>query len=258
MYGAIIGDICGSRFEFDNIKRKDFELFTKYNTFTDDSVMTIAVGKALSLSKKNGYEDLEEKLIFWMHEIGQRYPYCGFGGRFYSWIMNNEKKPYHSYGNGAGMRTSRCGEIAESLDEALMLAKRCAAVSHDHEEGIKGAQSISSCIYLAGNGKDKKQIRDYVEEHFYKLDFTLDQIRPSYRFDVSCQGSVPQAIEAFLEAESFEDCIRNAISIGGDSDTIAAMAGSIGEAYYGIEESFVVRARSYLDDDLLHLVDEIL
>ena len=256
MYGAIIGDIAGSRFEFDNLKSKDFELFSKYDTYTDDSVMTIAVAKALSESKKDDYKDLEEKLIFWMHEIGKKYPNCGYGGRFYYWIMNDETKPYNSFGNGSGMRTSACAFIAKSLDEALELSKRCAAVTHDHEEGIKGAQAISAAAYLARTGKTKEEIRAYINEHFYKLDFTLKQIRKSYRFDVTCMGSVPQAIEAFLESHDFEDCIRNAISIGGDSDTIAAMAGCIGEAYYGIPEGFKQKAEAYFDPYLKQMADE--
>lgn len=256
MYGAIIGDIAGSRFEFDNLKSKDFELFSKYDTYTDDSVMTIAVAKALSESKKDDYKDLEEKLIFWMHEIGKKYPNCGYGGRFYYWIMNDETKSYNSFGNGSGMRTSACAFIAKDLDEALELSKRCAAVTHDHEEGIKGAQAISAAAFLARTGKTKEEIRAYINEHFYKLDFTLKQIRKSYRFDVTCMGSVPQAIEAFLESDDFEDCIRNAISIGGDSDTIAAMAGCIGEAYYGIPEGFKQKAEAYFDPYLKQMADE--
>ena len=250
MYGAIIGDIVGSRFEFYNIKSKDFELFDRNCEFTDDSVMTIAVAKALVESKKKQYQDLEEQLIFWMHEIGKRYPGCGYGGKFYYWIMNNETKPYHSFGNGSGMRTSMCAEIAESLDEALDLAKRCAAVTHTHEEGIKGAQAITAASYLAKSGSDKKEIGDYIRKHFYTIDFTLDEIRKNYHFDVTCQGSVPQAIESFLESESYEDCIRNAISIGGDSDTIAAMAGAIAENYYGLPVGFKEKADAYLDDYL--------
>ncbi|MBR4609123.1 MAG: ADP-ribosylglycohydrolase family protein [Erysipelotrichaceae bacterium] len=257
MYGAIIGDIAGSRFEFYNRKSKDFTLFDKNCEFTDDSVMTIAVAKALVESKKNKYEDLEEQLIFWMHEIGKRYPGCGYGGKFYYWIMNDETKPYHSFGNGSGMRTSMCAEIAESLGEALDLAKRCAAVTHNHEEGIKGAKAITAAAYLAKSGSDKKEIGDYIQKHFYDIDFTLDEIRKNYHFDVTCQGSVPQAIESFLESESYEDCIRNAISIGGDSDTIAAMAGAIAENYYGLPEGFKEKADAYLDDYLKGIIRSI-
>lgn len=249
IYGAIIGDIIGSRFEFNNIKTKDFELFDKHCYFTDDSVMTIAVAKALEESKANGYTNLESKLIYWMHKIGKQYPNCGYGGSFYSWIMYDSNQPYNSFGNGSGMRTSACGFIADNLDEALNLAKRCAAVSHNHLEGIKGAQAISGCIFLAKDGKNKEEIRKFASR-FYNLNFTLNEIRPAYKFDVTCQGSVPQAIEAFLESDSFEDTIRNAISIGGDSDTIAAMAGGIAAAYYGIPEYYINESNKYLDQNL--------
>ena len=255
MYGAIIGDIVGSRFEWNNIKTKDFEYFHKNCFFTDDSVMTIAVAKALHESKKNNYEDLEKQLDHYMHEIGKKYPHCGFGGSFYRWIMNDIHEPYNSYGNGSAMRTSECGFIADSLEEALSLAERCAAITHNHIEGIKGAKATTACIYLAREGKSKKEIREYINDNYYQLDFSLDEIRPSYSFDVSCQGSVPQAIEAFLESETFEDAIRNAISIGGDSDTIAAITGSIAEAYYGIDEKLIDKARKYLDDYLLSMID---
>ena len=255
MYGAIIGDIVGSRFEWNNIKTKDFEFFHKDCFFTDDSVMTIAVAKALHESKKNNYEDLEKQLDCYMHEIGKKYPHCGFGGSFYRWIMNDIHEPYNSYGNGSAMRTSECGFIADSLEEALSLAERCAAITHNHIEGIKGAKATTACIYLSREGKSKEEIREYINDNYYQLDFSLDEIRPSYSFDVSCQGSVPQAIEAFLESETFEDAIRNAISIGGDSDTIAAITGSIAQAYYGIDEKLIDEARKYLDDYLLSMID---
>ena len=257
MFGAIIGDIVGSRFEWHNIKTKDFELFHKDCEFTDDSVMTIAIAKALHESKKNNYQDLESQLDYWMHEIGKRYPNCGFGGNFYRWIMNDKHEAYNSYGNGSAMRTSECGYIAESLEEAIMLAERCAAITHNHPEGIKGAKATTACIYLAREGKSKEEIREYINNNFYTLDFNLDEIRPSYRFDVSCQGSVPQAIEAFLESESFIDAIRNAISIGGDSDTIAAITGGIAEAYYGIEQELINNANSYLDNYLLNIISSL-
>ena len=253
MYGAIIGDIVGSRFEWNNIKTKDFELFHKDCFFTDDSVMTIAVAKALHESKKNNYEDLEKQLDHYMHEIGKKYPHCGFGGSFYRWIMNDIHEPYNSYGNGSAMRTSECGFLANSLEEALSLAERCAAITHNHIEGIKGAKATTACIYLSREGKSKEEIREYINDNYYQLNFSLDEIRPSYSFDVTCQGSVPQAIEAFLESETFEDAIRNAISIGGDSDTIAAITGSIAQAYYGIDEKLIDEARKYLDDYLLSM-----
>ncbi len=258
MYGAIIGDIVGSRFEWNNIKTKEFDLFTDHCFFTDDSVMTIAVGKALFDSGKQNYADLKEQLIYWMHKIGKRYPDCGYGGHFYHWMFHDETKPYNSFGNGSAMRTSYCAHIAESLEEALDLAEKCAAVTHNHPEGIKGAQAATACIWLAKEGKNQEEIRRYVNENYYDLDFTLDGIRKTYHFDVTCQGSVPQAIEAFLEAVSFEDAIRNAISIGGDSDTIAAITGPIAEACFGIPEEFIEKADTYLDDYLKTIVHEIL
>ncbi|MBR3228151.1 MAG: ADP-ribosylglycohydrolase family protein, partial [Erysipelotrichaceae bacterium] len=244
MFGAIIGDIVGSRFEWHNHRSKDFEFFHEKCFFTDDSVMTIAVAKALYESRKNGYEDLEKQLLYWMHEIGRKYPGCGFGSSFYHWIMDGTDKPYNSYGNGSAMRTSACGFFAKDLDEALELAKRCAAVSHNHPEGIKGAQATTACIFLAREGKTKTEIRKYVEDNFYDIGFTLDEIRETYRFKMTCQETVPQAIEAFLESDSFEDAIRNAISVGGDSDTLAAICGGIAEACYGIPEDFREKAES--------------
>jgi type I restriction enzyme M protein len=258
MYGAIIGDIVGSRFEWNNIKTKEFDLFTDHCFFTDDSVMTIAVGKALHESRKQNYADLNDQLVYWMHKIGKRYPDCGYGGHFYHWMFHDDAEPYNSFGNGSAMRTSYCARIAESLEEALDLAEKCAAVTHNHPEGIKGAQAATACIWLAKEGKSQEEIRRYVHEHYYDMDFTLDGIRKSYRFDVTCQGSVPQAIEAFLEAVSFEDAIRNAISIGGDSDTIAAITGPIAEACFGIPEEYIRKADSYLDGYLKTFVHEIL
>ena len=254
MYGAIIGDIVGSRFEWDNIKSKEFEFFDRNCFFTDDSVMTIAVAKALHESKKNGYEDLDEQLDRWMHEIGKRYPHCGYGGRFYSWMMKDEHEPYNSFGNGSAMRVSECGTIAESLEEALWLAENSAAITHDHPEGIKGAQATAACIFLAKEGKDMDEIRKYAEDNFYRLDFTIDEIRPTYSFNETCQGTVPQAIECFLESGSYADAIRNAISIGGDSDTLAAITGGMAEAYYGLEDEMIETANTYLDDYLKSVI----
>ena len=247
MTGAIIGDIVGSRFEFNNHKFKDFTLFTSECFFTDDTVMTLAVAKAL-----NEYEnitDLEifkQSLVKSMHEVGVHYPDSGYGGRFYGWIMNKRKDPYNSYGNGSAMRVSPISWYAESLKEVETLAKATAEVTHNHPEGIKGAVSVAGAIYLARTGRSKAEIKEYVSK-FYKIDFTLAEIRPTYGFYETCQESVPQAFEAFFESESFEDAIRNAISIGGDSDTIAAITGSIAEAYYGISDKLKETAVSYLD-----------
>ena len=257
LYGAIIGDIVGSKYEFDNIKTKDFEFISEGCFPTDDSVMTVAVAKALLESKKNNYDDLSEQCVKWMTEIGQHYPNCGYGGNFYYWIMYDPtKKPYNSFGNGSAMRTSACAWVANSLEEALHLAEVCAAVSHNHPEGIKGAQATTACIYLAREGKSKEEIRKYVEDNFYELNFTIDEIRPAYTFNVTCQGSVPQAIECFLESTSYEDAIRNCISIGGDCDTTGAICGAIAEAFYGVPNELINECRKMLPDELLNVVLE--
>lgn len=256
MTGAIIGDIVGSRFEFDNIKSKDFTLFTSRCFFTDDTVMTLAVANALNKYEKiTDFDIFRCTLIKSMHEIGIRYPYCGYGGRFYKWIMNKETSPYNSYGNGSAMRVSPVGWYAESLEEAEKLAKATAEVTHNHPEGIKGAVSVAGAIYLARTGHTMAEIKKYVSR-FYKLDFTLDEIRPTYGFYEICQKSVPQAFQAFFEATDFEDTIRNAISIGGDSDTIAAITGSIAEAFYGIDKKLKETAVSCLDKRLLRIYND--
>lgn len=250
MLGAIIGDIVGSRFEFHNHRSKDFKLFADDCFFTDDSVMTLAVAKAI-MSCKPDYSDLSEQAINCMQEVGRPYPNCGFGLGFLRWMYSDNPQPYRSYGNGAAMRVSPCGFIAKSLEEARILSRKVTEVTHNHPEGIKGAEATAVCIYLARVGKSITEIGDYVRANYYPLDFTLDEIRPTYRFNETCQDTVPQAIEAFLESTSFEDAIRNAISVGGDSDTLAAITGGIAEAYYGISSNIAQRALSYLDDRLL-------
>ena len=257
LYGAIIGDIVGSKYEFHNIKTKDFKLFSKGSRITDDTVMSVAVAKALLESKKNNYKDLDKQCIKWMREIGRKYPNCGYGGRFVSWLLFDEDpKPYNSFGNGSAMRTSACAYATSSLKEALHLAEVCASVSHNHPEGIKGAKATTACVYLASKGKSKDEIRQYVEDNFYKLDFTIDEIRPTYKFDVTCMGSVPEAIECFLESSSYEDAIRNCISIGGDCDTTGAICGAIAESYYGIDEDLINESKKIIPKDLLDIVLE--
>ena len=253
MTGAIIGDIVGSRFEFDNHKSKDFTFFTPQCFFTDDTVMTLAVAKALSKYETiTDYDDFKQTLIKSMHDVGIHYPNSGYGGRFYGWIMNKRTEPYNSFGNGSAMRVSPVSWYAKSLSEAEKLAKATAEVTHNHPEGIKGAVSVAGAIYLARTGESMAEVKEYVSK-FYKIDFTLDEIRPTYGFYETCQGSVPQAFEAFFESVSFEDAIRNAISIGGDSDTIAAITGSVAEAFYGISYKLKETAVSYLDDRLLKI-----
>ena len=255
MLGAIIGDIVGSRFEWNNVKSKDFELLTYKCSVTDDSVMSLAVAKAV-MQCNGDYSELGNIAVRCMQQIGQHYPDCGYGGHFYQWIYAENPQPYNSWGNGAAMRVSACGFAGRSLHEVIAMSRAVTEVSHNHPEGIKGAEATAVAIYMARTGSSIIEIRDYIESHYYPMNFTLDSIREHYRFDVSCQGSVPQAIMAFLESNSFEDAIRNAISIGGDSDTIAAICGSIAEAYYGIPADIRKHAITFLDQRLLDILIE--
>ena len=257
MIGALLGDVVGSIYEFDNIKTKEFELFDKECFFTDDSVMTIAIAEALMQNEsinENNIEEFKENLITVMHEIGIKYPDCGYGGHFLVWILRNKREPYNSYGNGSAMRVSSVGWYAKTLEEAELIAKATAEVSHNHPEGVKGAVATAGAVFLARTGATMEDIRKYISQ-YYTIDFTIDEIRPIYDYDITCQGTVPQAMEAFFESDSFEDAIRNAISIGGDSDTLAAITGAVAEAYYGIPEDLKETALSYLDDRLLNIVE---
>lgn len=233
MLGAIIGDIVGSKYEFNNIKTKDFPLFSSDSVYTDDSIMTIAVARALLYSREEK-RDFKEILVREMQTLGRKYPYPkgGYGNRFAQWLQAEAPQPYNSFGNGSAMRVSPCGLIAVELTEALSLAKASAEVTHNHPEGVKGAQAVAGAVFLAKRKSEKKYIADFISTNFYDLDFTLDEIRNTYYFNETCQGTVPQAIVAFLESESFEDAIRNAVSLGGDSDTLTAITGSIAWAYY--------------------------
>ncbi|MBR0139170.1 MAG: ADP-ribosylglycohydrolase family protein [Firmicutes bacterium] len=249
MLGAIIGDICGSVYEFNNEKDIDKLVLFKNGCFpTDDSVMTAAVAAALMDSWGRDDESVKKALVESMRHLGRLFPRAGYGGQFRRWLADPHMGPYGSWGNGSGMRVSPAGFMYESLDETLRAAKLTAEVTHDHPEGIKGAQAIAAAVFLARTGKTKDEIRRFTEENFYPLSFTLDEIRPAYEFDESCRGSCPQAIEAFLEGESFEDVILKSISIGGDSDTIAAMAGAIAEAFYGIPEDMKLKAFEVMQD----------
>lgn len=238
MIGAIIGDVVGSRFEWNNNKSKDFELFNRKCHLTDDSIMSLAVAVAILISEKD-YSDLSKNAVESMQELGRLYPRAGYGGNFSRWIFAKNPEPYGSYGNGAAMRVSPCGYAARSIKEAKMLAAKVTKVTHDHPEGMKAAEAVAVAIFLARNGKSKEKIQKYITKNYYDINFTLDEIREDYKFDVSCQGSVPQAFEAFFESTDFEDAIRNAISIGGDSDTIGAITGSIAEAYYGVPDDII-------------------
>lgn len=255
MLGAIIGDIVGSRFEFRNNKSKDFEFFHEKCFFTDDSVMTLAIAEAI-IEAENNFEDLSNRTICCLKEIGRNYPNCGYGGMFRRWMYSEMTEPYNSYGNGAAMRVSVCGFVGQSLDEVKELSRKVTEITHNHPEGLKGAEATSVAIYLARTGSTIKEIEEYIDKNYYPMNFTLDEIRPKYAFKESCQETVPQAIKAFLESTSFEDAIRNAISIGGDSDTIGAITGGIAEAYYGIPEEMKVIARAYLDGRLKKICED--
>ena len=271
MFGAIVGDIIGSVYEWNNIKTKDFPLFRDDCFFTDDTVMTCAVAEAIM----NGGEN--DDFINAMKKYGRMYPDAGYGGRFGKWLKSEDREPYNSFGNGSAMRVSPCAWMMNcGFTERTGLwpsngregAKRSAAVTHNHPEGIKGALAVTDAIficrfYFGGNCMEyyspindqpdeiKRRLKEHIEkEHGYDLSRTLDEIRPAYRFDETCQGTVPQAITAFLESTDFEDAIRNAISLGGDSDTLAAITGSIAEAAYGIPEWIKKKAFSYLDEPL--------
>lgn len=253
MLGAIIGDIVGSRFEWDNIKTKDFDFLTYRCSVTDDSIMSLAIAKAI-LDCQSDYSDLGAQAVRSMQSVGRPYPNCGYGGMFQKWMYSDHPAPYHSFGNGAAMRVSACGFAASSLEEVCALSKAVTEVTHDHPEGIKGAEATAVAIYMARTGSSILAIRDYINDHYYKMDFTLDGIRADYRFNETCQNTVPQALMAFFESSSYEDAIRNAISIGGDSDTLAAITGGVAEAYYGIPTELRKHALSYLDERLLGIL----
>ena len=254
MLGAVIGDIVGSRFEWRNHKSKDFELFTPNCRFTDDSVLTFAIASALLLY--DGTNDLEQLAVEQMHTIGNLYPNAGFGGKFIQWLQSPNPQPYFSFGNGAAMRISPVGFAARSPEEVHELTQAVTSGTHNHYEAYRGAEAVSMSIFWAREGASQEEIRQRIRKDYYPLDQTLDEIRPDYKFNVTCLGSVPQAIEAFLEASDFEDAIRNAISIGGDSDTIAAMAGGIAEAFFGIPDAIREKALTYLDPRMTDILDK--
>lgn len=248
MLGAIVGDIVGSIYEWDNIKTKDFSLFKNECFFTDDTVMTIAVAEGLM----NGGD--KNNFIEAMKRYGRLYPDAGYGGNFNYWLNSDSKLPYNSYGNGSAMRVSSVAWLFDNLDDVEKYAEISASVTHNHPEGIKGAKATAACIFLSRTKKSKAEIKRYIEDKYgYNLNRTLDEIREDYHFDVSCQGTVPQAIIAFLESTDFEDAIRNAISLGGDSDTLAAICGSIAEGAYGIPENIKNIVLSKLDKQLLEV-----
>ena len=257
MYGALLGDMIGAPYEFDRGgKTKDFPLFSGRSRFTDDSVMTIAVAEALLTAAGQPDEAVKDALVKSMRRWGRRYPHAGYGGRFSGWLRAQDPQPYNSYGNGSAMRVSAAGWLYGTLTETRRMARLTAAVTHDHSEGIKGAESVAAAIFLARTGSGKEEIRDYIAREFgYDLSRTCDEIRPDYYHVESCQQTVPEAVTAFLEGSGFEDVIRTAVSLGGDCDTLTCIAGSMAEAFYGVPEELKAECRARLPEDMLAVLD---
>lgn len=257
MIGALFGDIAGSVYEFGNTRDYNFELLPDGSRPTDDSCMTLAVANALLDTLGKDDDAIRSAVVTYMQAIGRRYPDAGYGGRFYEWLFSENPQPYNSYGNGSGMRVSSVGWLFPTMEETLHVAKLTAEVTHNHPEGIKGAQAIATAIYLARTGAGKDEIKTFIAETFsYDLDRTLAEIKPNYRFYVDCMRSVPEAIIAFLEGNDYEDVIRKAISLGGDSDTIACMAGGIAEAFFCMPDGYREEVLSRLDIPLRRIVFE--
>lgn len=260
LYGAIFGDIAGSKYEFNAAKGNDFKLVPAGSRFTDDTVMTLAVAKWLMNSKGHLSCDLEDEMQF----FGGKYPRAGYGGMFRKWLVSSDPQPYNSFGNGSAMRVCACGWVSDDINEVLKLARKSAEVTHNHPEGIKGAQAVAMAIWMARKSTNKTvdEIKNVIKKgiteiYGYDLNRTIDEIIASgYKFNETCQGSVPEAIIAVLESTDFESAIRNAIKLKGDADTQACIAGSIAEAIYGFPEDFIGVVRNKLDPFLLHIVEE--
>ncbi|MBO4910142.1 MAG: ADP-ribosylglycohydrolase family protein [Lachnospiraceae bacterium] len=257
MYGAIIGDIIGSRFEFDRSpKVKEFELFTPQNNFTDDSVMTVAVAETLMAAGPDASEaEVKEALVKSMKKWGHRLPNAGYGGMFFRWLFTNRTEPYGSFGNGSAMRVASAGWLYDSLERTREVARWTAEVTHNHPEGVKGAESVAAVIFLARKGYDLVYIKQYVLDEFvYDLSRTLDEIRPGYHHVETCQQTVPEAMTAFFEGKDFEDVVRNAVSLGGDCDTLTDIAAAMAEGMYEIPEEYMIECDKYLTPEMLAVV----
>lgn len=256
MFGAVLGDIIGSPFEFDmGNKTKEFPLFSSRSHFTDDSVMTLAVADAFLTTMGADADTIGAQMVKSMQDFGHAFPDAGYGGRFRLWLESPHPQPYNSYGNGSAMRVSSAGWLFDDLDTTLRMARLSAEVTHNHPEGIRGAQATAAAIYLARTGSAKAEMKAYIQQQFhYDLSRTCDEIRPTYRHVASCQGTVPEAITAFLEGESFEDVVRTAVSLGGDCDTLTAIAASIAEGFYGVPEALKAQCRSRIP----HRLEEVL
>lgn len=257
MYGAILGDMIGAPYEFDRgAKVKDFPLFSAGSHFTDDSVMTVAVAEALMATLGKDEKVVKMVLIDAMQRWGRKYPDAGYGARFQLWLEKINPNPYGSYGNGSAMRVSAAGWLYDSLEETRRVARWTAEVTHNHPEGVKGAEAVASAIFLARSGAEKTAIRDYVVTNFgYDLSRSCDEIRPTYSHVESCQETVPEALTAFLEGEDFEDVVRTAVSLGGDCDTLTCIAASIAEAFYGVPENLVSECRARFPEEMLAVID---
>ena len=257
MIGAILGDMIGCPYEFDRgNKTKDFPLFIRYSKFTDDSVMTIAVAEGLMDAMGKSDEEIRPSLVHSMQRWRARYPHAGCGHMCSSWLRAEDPKPYGSFGNGSAMRVSSAGWLFDTLEETRHMARLTAEVTHNHPEGIKGAEATASTIYMARTGSAKEAIREYIIREFhYDLSRTCDEIRPDYHHVESCQKTVPEAVTAFLEGTDFEDVIRTAVSLGGDCDTLTCIAGGMAEAFYGVPEDIAAEGRKRLPDDMLAVLD---
>ena len=257
MIGAILWDIIGSLYEFDQgDKTKDFPLFSEESTFTDDSVLTVAVAEALLETGKDAPAPLIQAFVSeGMRRWGKMFPYAGYGARFSNWLYNDEAGAYNSCGNGSAMRVSAAGWLYDTLERTREVARATANVTHNHLEGLKGAEATAAVIFLARTGKSKDEIRDYVVSEFgYDLSRSLDEIRPEYHHVETCQKTVPEAITAFLEGESFEDVIRNAVSLGGDTDTLGAIAGAMAEAYYGVPDDLRAECLEHIPEGMIQVI----
>ena len=248
MLGAIAGDIIGSVFEHAPVKTVDFDLFSRQSTFTDDTVLTVAVAHAILENTDYGSA---------LKRFARRFPDAGYGMSFFRWMMSADSRPYNSWGNGSAMRVSPVGFAFDSADTVLQQARETAAVTHNHPEGIKGAQAAALAVYLARTGAGKGRIRREIEHRFgYDLDRRTVDIRPTYHFDISCQGTVPEAIIAFLESENYENAVRIGVSLGGDSDTIGCITGAVAHAHYGkLPENVRRETRARLPEDFLAVID---
>lgn len=259
MYGAIFGDVIGSRFEFDRGgKTKEFKLFTEQDSYTDDTVMTIAVGEGLLRAGKDASnEDIKQFVIRSMQTWGHKYPDAGYGGRFYGWLFNGrDPKPYGSYGNGSAMRVSAVGWLYDSLERTREVARLSAEVTHNHPEGIKGAECTAAVMYMGRTGSTKEEILEYITSEFgYDISESLDEMRKRHEHVETCQDSMPKALRSFFDGDSYEDVVRNAVSLGGDTDTLAAIAGAMAETFYGIPSSIMAEGMGYIPDDMNVVLD---